>query len=759
MTHDTRGQALIEDLFAALELRHLDTCAQILEELRFVAAEQLRWQPWCEYFAGTLANEHDHDWSRAEQIFAALLATELEDALRGRVLYALGRTYDYQGRWLDAIATFERMLAGGPAIERAKAWKHIAISYRNGFAQGDFGPSALRQASDYCRRALAALADSGEPPAQIAWLTGSIWNTLGAIAMNLAQWDEAIDCYTRDIAICRSLGDEYGIAVSTLNLGEIYHRRSPAGWPAAGAAYLAALAAFHTFDDPYLAADTLANLALLRRDQGDRAAALGYYQQAITAIERLRGDVSGETARAGFFATVADTYANAALLCVELGDLAQAFSIAEHARARAFHDALAARSADLSQRADTATLTLAEAQAALPEDGLLLEYFTTGVLETPSEWPGEGQVAQRHRFPPARTLLFAITRRSAQVFDLQISPNDLRPSTLDGPVERHFLGAAIRQSLYRTLLAPAEPLLAGARRLYLVPHGPLHYIPFGALLASDSAALLRAGGPQLVHGLSATLLLRAPPAQPAYTPALALGYNGEGGSRLHFGENEAHLVAGMLGGAAWAGPAPKVARLYQQAQGYRVLHFSCHGLFDAASPFESALLLAPGERLTALDVLNHLRLRCDLVALSACESGLSRVRRGDELLGLVRAFLFAGAPALICSLWRVDERAACLLMELFYAELRRGAPAPAALQLAQLGLMRLTRGQARDRLIHIAASGLLAEHQPALDEARLRAGWAWPAAPAAAAPPSDDDMIFADAYFWAPFILITRYAA
>ena len=56
MTRDTRGQALIEDLFAALEVRHLDTCAQILEELRVVAAGQPRWQPWCEYLAGTLAN-------------------------------------------------------------------------------------------------------------------------------------------------------------------------------------------------------------------------------------------------------------------------------------------------------------------------------------------------------------------------------------------------------------------------------------------------------------------------------------------------------------------------------------------------------------------------------------------------------------------------------------------------------------------------------------------------------------------------------
>ena len=118
----------------------------------------------------------------------------------------------------------------------------------------------------------------------------------------------------------------------------------------------------------------------------------------------------------------------------------------------------------------------------------------------------------------------------------------------------------------------------------------------------------------------------------------------------------------------------------------RYLHISCHGEFDPQTPLASRLHLSASESLTAQQALDGLRLRCDLVTLSACESGLSRVRRGDELMGLVRAFLLAGAAAVVASLWRVDERSTLLLMESFYRELAAGANPAAALKAAQIAL-------------------------------------------------------------------------
>jgi CHAT domain-containing protein len=186
----------------------------------------------------------------------------------------------------------------------------------------------------------------------------------------------------------------------------------------------------------------------------------------------------------------------------------------------------------------------------------------------------------------------------------------------------------------------------------------------------------------------------------------------------------------------------------------------------------SALYLAPDEYLTALDVLEHLRLRCDLVTISACDSGLNRVRRGDELVGLARAFMEAGAPALIVTLWRVDERSTRLLMDRFYQEARNGAGFAAALQRAQLYLMSLTRQQALDALIHLLAEDLLdpasrssddpAYNPPALAREYGRTylkGVIGEGGQAVTLPDDPDDLIFADPFFWAPFILVGEHGS
>jgi CHAT domain-containing protein len=127
-----------------------------------------------------------------------------------------------------------------------------------------------------------------------------------------------------------------------------------------------------------------------------------------------------------------------------------------------------------------------------------------------------------------------------------------------------------------------------------------------------------------------------------------------------------------------------------------------------------------------------MKLRCDLVTLSACESGLNRVRRGDELYGFARAFMIAGARALIVSLWRVDECSTLLLMHNFYQAVQAGTNFSTALHQAQVYLKKLQRSTAVSELADI---GIL---------------------PSAAGLPEgyDVDRIFADPKYWAAFIMI-----
>lgn len=747
MPNQPDGRELIADFFAALELKNLNQCENALAQLRDLARQRPAYAPWCDYLQGILVNERDRDWAQAERIFRRLLRTDLSPPLRARVLLALGRTYEYLGQWEDAIQAYEEALSVFTDLEQpvdqAKAWKHMAITHRRGFTQGDFGADALRQAIDYCQRALGALEPIQNPPSDVAWLEGSIWNTLGLIHRILQQWDQAIECYRKDLAICRSLDDRFGVGLSYGNLGEIYQKRGQGSWSQALEAYRNALTIIRQFDDRYEETEVLANLGFLHQEMGEYGVALNYYDQAIALIEELRAGLSSEEARAGFFATIADTYANAVLLRVNVGDYREAFNLVEQARSRAFLDALAARSTALAREMAAPTLSLAEVQAALPDDALLLEYFTTGLVEAQDVHRSTSQGPERHRFPPAHTLLFAVTADAIQVHDLGLSPNALRPGRLDNAAERHFLQHQIRETLYDRLIDPVAHRLQDKRRLYLTPHGPLHYVPFQALLAPDGETLLRDDGPRLIYAPSATLLFSRPVGDVSRPQSddtcLTLGYNSDGVAPMRFAEEEAQRVAQLLGGHALTGPAPKKEAFFARAGDYRLLHLSCHGTFDPEAPLASSLRLAADETLTAMEVVERLRLRCDLVTLSACESGLSRVRRGDELIGLVRAFLHAGAPSLIVTLWRVDERSTLILMERFYQEVQAGVDFAEALRRAQLYVRNLTRAEVSERLEN---GGWRMENE----EWRMENGDG----------ASDDERVFSNPYYWAPFVLIGK---
>jgi CHAT domain-containing protein len=117
-----------------------------------------------------------------------------------------------------------------------------------------------------------------------------------------------------------------------------------------------------------------------------------------------------------------------------------------------------------------------------------------------------------------------------------------------------------------------------------------------------------------------------------------------------------------------------------------LLHLACHGTFRPDNPLFSSLQLADGA-LTVRDAY-ELDLRCRLVALSACETGVSAVAPGDEIIGLARGFFAAGAPALLVSLWMVDDAIAASLMADLYTRLRAGAGIAESLRAAQLTLLR-----------------------------------------------------------------------
>ncbi len=262
--------------------------------------------------------------------------------------------------------------------------------------------------------------------------------------------------------------------------------------------------------------------------------------------------------------------------------------------------------------------------------------------------------------------------------------------------ERHMplLERSARQvlaALHAELVAPVELLLeqeAGSLRgeddhvqkLAVVPHGPLHRVPFHALFDGERYLIERF---EISYAPSATVyaLCQERDAR-GLDGALVLGMEDPS---IPAAVVEAGTVAGHLPGAeVRVGEEATLSALRDEAPGCGVLHLACHGLFRADNPMFSALKLHDGWLLAA-DAMT-LDLDGALVTLSACESGRSEVVGGDEILGLTRAFLGTGAATLAVSLWLVQDETTAELMGGWYERQRGGERPVVALRAAQLEL-------------------------------------------------------------------------
>ena len=316
--------------------------------------------------------------------------------------------------------------------------------------------------------------------------------------------------------------------------------------------------------------------------------------------------------------------------------------------------------------------------------------------------------------------LFVVTKEGGlKAHRLALSREEIAAEAekIRGTIERHgelsYAYQAAAYKLYRALILPAEGDLAGKRRLLIAADGPLNHLPFDALLAGKAQDDSGLAGLYLLNRfvmsyipsasvLSSLAQRRAvvagdPPRFMAFVPSY-------GGSPAMRGATRGSLPASAplpaLEGAeaevrAIAERYPGRARLFMGAdaslenvkKGPLVsenVHFAGHGLLDEEHPERSGLLLAGG-LLTVSDIFN-LDLNAGLVVLSACETAGTEVR-GEGLVGLTRAFFYAGSPSVIVTLWRVADRKTSDLMLRFYANLDQTGDKSEALRQAKLGMI------------------------------------------------------------------------
>ena len=302
--------------------------------------------------------------------------------------------------------------------------------------------------------------------------------------------------------------------------------------------------------------------------------------------------------------------------------------------------------------------------------------------------------------------------------------------------------AAGGRALYDLLIRPAETLIGQSERLLIVPDGPLHVLPWAALVrgaGADPPEYLVSWKP---HGtvVSATVYAQlkkarsdgrrssavevaafGDPRYPAFAAPKAAARRGDGAEEPEeFTGDDPELGAALRGGYAFE-PLPRsrrevetIVRLFApRSEAYlgeeateknavsigrnvSIIHYACHAYVNERFPLDSALALtiperpAPGQDnglLQAWEIFERVRVDADLVTLSACDTGLGKEMGGEGLIGLTRAFQYAGARSVLASLWKVDDASTVELMKRFYGYLKAGRTKAEALRLAQVDLI------------------------------------------------------------------------
>ncbi len=466
---------------------------------------------------------------------------------------------------------------------------------------------------------------------------------------------------------------------------------------------------------------------------------------ALRSLERLGGRMMLEH-RVSFLEDKAEGYTAAILLAIELGDATLAMEYAERAKSRALIDMVSnrvdigirihsAEDQDLvreltalrAERAnryrkreaemlsgergrtpfgpgeDMQSISVLEAEITRRWHQLLLR--DPAYARDASLWQARVEPVQPHLDPDSVLLEYYIAGKELVVFvvtatDTVVHRFSFDPEHLHHLVNRLRLNLgtvprlesselpALRRNADRILgelseeiFDPIADTIPAAGNLIIVPHGPLHYVPFHALRDREGYLL---ESRCISYLPSASVLAYCHQVKPRSGQSLAVGYSS--GGELPHAVLEANQVASALSGETLLEGRATFERVEPRLAKLAVLHVAAHGDFRADNPLFSGLTLADQE-LTVLDVFG-LELHTSLVTLSACRTGQSVVGGGDELLGLMRAFLAAGTASIVLTLWSVEDRSTSQLMERFYSELVAGATKPEALRAAQLALLR-----------------------------------------------------------------------
>jgi len=467
----------------------------------------------------------------------------------------------------------------------------------------------------------------------------------------------------------------------------------------------------------------LFGLARLQLKEGNKEEARTLLEETVQVIEGMRAEIKLDQLKDGFIANKMGVYETLVSLLVEMGLDSDAFYVAERSRARNLidllgnqrlslhgavnqklydeekalknqiseYEALMAQATDpeekavyqkaLNQARDRYRDLLLEIQLKNPD---LASILSVDPLTLPQvqELLEPGTAILAYYLVPDEILCWFITRDQVELYRTPLGRQTLAQSVLDYRRTLQNLEPAERQSreLHNWLLSPSKERLKGVKTLGIVPHHILHHLSFATLFDGkaylvDQAPLFSLPSASILRhtaknrGMEKNTKVLAVGNPDLKNPALALPFAEKEVASIGWRFPNVTVLTGDKATEGW---------VVRNISDFGIIHLASHGEFDPVNPLFSSVKLARDDRddgdLRASEIFG-LDIQASLVMLSACQTGLGKITGGDDVIGMNRAFLYAGTNAILSSLWRVSDISTALLVKQFYRELKTSSKA------------------------------------------------------------------------------------
>jgi CHAT domain-containing protein/Tfp pilus assembly protein PilF len=658
------------------------------------------------------------------------IARELGDKLQQAfILNTLGLihwTLNDPSRALENLSqSLELAQASQSLLDIATAYNNIGLVHRK--------EKRYPESLEFFKKAL-----KKDEQLKSKWGQGYTHRNMGMSYLRMGQLETAENHLKKAVELSREIGNRTNLVKAMLELGNLALERKQ--WKSAVSLFRDTLELSDRINVKEVSWRALRGEGFALIQLGKNEPARDAYKKSVAVVDSLRAAIKVEEFQNGFLTDKQDVYKELILLLLNMGKINESFQFAERAKSRSFIDLLGNQKISLKndvsrslyetltrkkqairkieedmanvrrsgQDADAKVLAeelvkarnqyqdlLIDAKEQNPEISsfVTVEAITLPALQTLLD---DSVALVEYLVTENELVAWVVTKDKIDVARIPFKEKSLNGLIADyreriqklAPIEEQA------QQLYSLLIKPVEPYFKGKSFLGIVPHGHLHYISFSSL--RDDQGYLVEKYP-LFYSPSASVMqftFKEVAKRDRDIKVLAIGNPdlGDFNYDLPLAEMESNAIK-------WDFPKVDIftrenateSLLQERIGEYQIIHIASHGEFDPINPLFSSLKLAR----TATDDGNFemnevfgLEINADIVTLSACQTGLGDIVGGDELVGLNRAFIYAGTRSILSSLWRVSDISTAVLIKHFYRNYKSGNKAE-SLRKAQLLVKRL----------------------------------------------------------------------